>query len=258
MTLLAMQRDFGAWLKSGSQDSMDRIGRRHAPGLRVYQNNYRAQLVACLEQSFPHTLAWIGGEAFHAAVVTHIESFPPSSWTLDAYPRDFPATLAALNPDDPEIAELAWIELALGEAFVGPDAPAIAPDQVAAVDWDAAILRFTPTLDHRASITNAPALWSALDAGEMPPPVAMLPEAGAILVWRHAQISRFRAIDAEEFGALTLARAGMPFASLCAALVEQHGEESGIALAGTLLGRWLGDGLLCDIVADGESMRQPL
>jgi hypothetical protein len=247
MSVLAMQRDLRLWLDQGDEFAATRIGKRAAPGLFVYQNNYRAQLIACLDETFPHTRDWLGGEAFHHAMVAHIERVPPSSWTLDAYPRDFPVTLAMLYPDDREVAELAWIEQALGEAFVGPDAAALTQAHIAAVDWDAAVLRFTPTLDQSPLTTNAPALWAAMEAGEAPPSADILDQPGAVLVWRHAQVSRFRAIDREGLDILLLARAGRPFADLCAALVEAKGEESGIARAGQLLGAWLAEGLIIAI-----------
>lgn len=243
-----MQRDMRGWLVREDEAAVTRLG--GAPGLRVYQNNYRSQLVACLVESFPCTRDWIGGEAFEAAAATHIDRVPPSSWTLDAYPRDFPATLALLWPDDPEVAELAWLECALGEAFVGPDAPMLRPADIAGIDWDRATLRFSPTLDLGALTTNAPAIWSALAAGETPPPSEMLAEAGAILVWRHEQVSSFRTIDQVEHQALLGARAGMPFSDLCEALIELEGEAEGIARAGRLLGQWIADGLIaatCDL-----------
>lgn len=244
MTLLAMQRDLRNWLDRGDTQTAARFGATAAPGLRVYQNNYRAQLIACLDDSFPHTRAWIGARPFRDAAVAHIARVPPSSWTLDAYPRDFPATLRTLYPDDPEIAELAWLEGALAEAFVGPDAPAITPEQIAATDWDSAVLRFAPTLDQANLTTNATLLWAAMDAGETPPDVALLPETGAMLVWRHEDISRFRAIDREEREALLSARAGISFADMCEELVRRHGDEAGIARAGTMLGHWLSEGLI--------------
>ncbi len=247
MTLLALQRDMRAWLVREDTDVAKRYGDDAAPGLRVYQNNYRAQLVACLEESFAQTRAWIGGEAFHEVVVAHIERIPPSSWTLDAYACDFPVTLAMRYPDDPEVAELAWIECALGEAFVGPDAVALTAADIADIDWDHAQLHFTPTLDLSELTTNAPAIWSALASGETPPTVEMLDEAGAILVWRQEHVSQFRAVDAVDRGALLLARAGMTFSALCSTLIEAHGEEIGVALAGTLLGRWFADGLVVGI-----------
>lgn len=248
MTLLELQRDMRAYLVADDEYAAARLGAR--AGLSVYQNNYRAQLVACLESTFAHTRDWIGGEAFHEAVVTHIDRVPPSSWTLDAYPRDFPATLGLLYPDDPEVAELAWIDYALGEAFVAADAPALAPEVIPNIDWDRAILRFTPTLDLADLTTNATAIWSALADGEIPPDVTMLPETGAILVWRQDQVSKFRAIDRHERQALLSARAGMAFPALCEALVEALGEAEGVAAAGGYLGRWIGDGLICEVDID--------
>jgi hypothetical protein len=244
MTLIELQRDLRAWLVRDDAAAASRIGANAGPGLRVYQNNYRTQLAACLEDSFARTRDWIGEEAFHQAIVAHVERVPPSSWTLDAYPRDFPVTLALLYRDDPEVAELGWIDCALGEAFVGPDAFAVEADALRAVDWDRAVLQFTPTLDLGPLSTNATAIWTALAAGEMPPAVELLPEPGSILVWRQDQVSRFRAIDQIEQQALLAARSGLSFADLCEAMVAAHGQEDGIASAGQLLGQWLADGLI--------------
>ena len=49
MSLLALQRDMRAWLICEDTPAAKRLGVDAAAGLRVYQNNYRAQLVACLE-----------------------------------------------------------------------------------------------------------------------------------------------------------------------------------------------------------------
>ena len=240
MKLMELQRDMRACLTRDDTAAAGRLGAGAAPGLRVYQNNYRAQLAACLEDSFVRTRDWIGEEAFHQAIIAHVERVPPSSWTLDAYPRDFPATLALLYPDDPEIAELGWIDCALGEAFVGQDALAVEADRLGTIDWDHAVLHFTPTLDLGTLSTNATAIWTALAAGEMPPAVEPLPEPGAILIWRQDQVSRFRAIDQIEQQALLAARGGIPFAALCEAMVAAHGQEDGVARAG----QWLADGLI--------------
>lgn len=247
MSLLALQRDLRAWLVREDGDAAARLGHRAMPGLRVYQNNYRAQLVACLEDGFERTRDWIGGDAFHHAVIVHIDRLPPSSWTLDAYARDFPATLALLYPGDPEVAELAWLDMALAEAFVAPDAVALTADDGVGVDWDRAILRITPTLDLGDLATNATAIWTAMAVGETPPAVVLLPEPGAILVWREGEVSRFRAIDQLEHQALLSIRSGLPFASLCAAMVDALGEQAGIARAGQMLGEWLRDGMIVGI-----------
>ncbi len=250
MSLLTLQRDFRAWLSSEDAALATHLGRNPRAGLSVYQNNYRAQLVAFLEEGFAHTRAWIGQGAFLTAAATYIDAIPPSSWTIDAYGRDFPAMLALLHPHDPEVAELAWLEQALSEAFVGPDAPTITATDAVDVDWDRAVLHFTPTLDHRDAITNATAIWAALNASEVPPAVESLAEPATILVWRDGQVSRFRTIDQREMQAILWARGGMAFPDLCAALVEAWGESEGIALAGRYLGQWIGDGLISAITAE--------
>ena len=247
MSLIELQRDMRAWLTSEDAVAAARFGEAAAPGLRVYQNNYRAQLAACLEESFEHTRDWIGGEAFHRAVVAHVDRLAPSSWTLDAYARDFPATLEILYLADPEVAELGWLEMALGEAFVAADADAVSAGELGDVDWDRATLRITRTLDLGSLTTNAPAIWSALATGEVPPAVEFLPEPGAILVWRHGDVAQFRAIDQYEHQALLSVRAGMSFAKLCDLMVEAFGQEIGIARAGGMLGQWLADGLVVGI-----------
>lgn len=247
MSLAQTQRAFSAWLRTGAANDAMSFGPSAQPGLAIYQNNFRAQLADCLEDSFPQTCQWIGGEAFHDAVVRHVRRVPPSSWTLDAYPRDFPATLALLYPDDPEVGELADLELALGEAFVGPDAEPLAADRIAQVDWDRAILRFTPTLDLHPSTTNAPDIWTALTREDMPPAATLLGEQAALMTWRQDEMSRFRVVDGAEERGILLARNGLSFAALCAQLVDEMGESQGVALCGAWLGSWLADGLLADI-----------
>ena len=248
MSLRVLQRDFGAWLKSGGEEVC--AATVNTPGLGVYLNNYRAQLAACLESSFPVTRDWIGGEAFHEAVVFHVDRVPPNSWTLDAYARDFPASLGLLYPTDPEVIELASLELALGEAFVGPDSPEPQPDMLESVDWDRAIFQLAPTMDLLPRTTNAPAIWSAIIAGKSPPAAEFLPESGALLVWRQGLTSQFRAIEQTEERALLLARSGAPFADLCAQLAAELGEDEGIAQAGAILAQWLADGLIVAIKSD--------
>lgn len=252
MNLLALQRDFRGWIAEGAEDAAHRLGPGARPGLDVYQNNYRASLVACLDEAFERVRLWIGDERFRATAAAHIQTTPPSSWTLDAYASGFPETLQRLFPDDPEIFELGWLDLALSEAFVGPDAASIDPATLAAVDWDKAVLRFAPTLTGRRFETNAAAIWSALSAGEMPPAVEGLSEPATIIVWRHELTSCFRTAEPGEGEALSLAKGGATFGALCAAMVGLLGEQDGIAAAGAFLGRWIQDGLVVGVDA-GQS-----
>ncbi len=252
MKLARLQDEFSGWLRTGSEAAAGSFAPGAAAGLAIYQNNYRAQLAACLEDAFAKTRQWIGDEAFHEAVVVHVERIPPSSWTLDAYPRDFPATLALLWPDDAEVAELAALELALTEAFVGADAPTLDPATLGAVDWDRAALHFVPTLDLQPLTTNAPAIWSALTTDEPPPPVGSLPAPGSLLTWRAGELARFRVLEEDEADAIVRIRSGLCFAGLCAHIAAEHGESDGIALTGAWLGAWIAEGLIAEI-SEGEN-----
>ena len=252
MSLLSLQRDVRAWLHRGTDECAERFPASARPGLGIYQNNYRAQLAACLEEAFSATRAWIGNEAFHQAVVEHVVRIPPSHWTLDAYPAHFPETLDRRFPHEPDVRELSTIELLLSEAFVAPDAAPVTAAALAGVaDWDRAVLSLTPSLSLRPLTTNAPAIWSALANGETPPAARMLPHLGALIVWRQDDRSCMRAIESDEAEALRQAGQGATFADLCAALTEKSGETEAAQLAGRWLGQWLADGL---IIAIEESL----
>jgi len=248
MRLIDLQRDMRTWLHAGDPAGLS--ARAMRAGLAVYQNNYRAQLIECLETSFPVTRDWLGDAAFRSAAACHIDAVPPGSWTLDAYPRDVPATLGRLYQEDPEVAELATLELALAEAFVAADADVLDTARLAGFDWDRAVLRFVPSFDVHDVTSNASAIWSAIINGDPPPAADMLPETAGLLVWRHGGVSWFRTTDQTEMQAILRARAGAPFADLCTYLIDDLGEAEGVDAAGRWLGQWIGDGLITAI--EGE------
>jgi hypothetical protein len=247
MKLADLQRDFQSWLVDASEDAADRLSVHAAAGLAVYQNNYRTQLVNCLKHSFPLLQKWLGEEEFRNAAIAHIEKYPPHAWTLDAYAEDFEQTLRERFPDNPDIHELAWIELALGEAFVARDAQPLTLDALATVDWDNASLRFTPSLRVHVMTTNVEAIWSALCEERTPPESEMLAEAGGLLVWRRQFTSRLREIDGLEYAALAQLQRNGSFADLCEMLVARLGEQDGVAKVGGLLAGWLGSELIVSV-----------
>ncbi|TFF13853.1 DUF2063 domain-containing protein [Pseudomonas sp. BCA14] len=246
MNLVEWQQTFRTWLVSASDDAALRLGNHHA-GLAVYQNNYRAQLVGCLEQAFPNLRRWLGEEAFLSASVSYIDQQPPHAWTLDAYPEGFYHGLKRVFPHNPDVHELAWIESALNEAFVAADAQPVPPAALAAVDWDTAHLQLTPSLRCHGLITNAEAIWSALWQDTPPPEAAMLEAAGGLLVWRRQFTSRLRQVDELELHALLQVQTDGSFAGLCEYLVQRLGEEAGVMQAGEYLAGWLGSELIVGV-----------
>jgi hypothetical protein len=249
MMLADLQRDFQAWLVTATPAASLGRDARAMAGLAVYQNSYRAQLMGCLEQSYPKLRAWIGDEAFRSAAITHIDRHPPHAWTLDAYADGFDHTLIALFPDNPDLHELAWIEHALAAAFIAPDADHVPPDVLAQVDWDTASLSITPSFRSASATTNAEQIWSALWTGQTPADSAMLEQPGGLLVWRRGYTSCLKQVDTLEREALLRLQDDGSFARLCDWLAERLGETGGVAKAGELLANWLAAGLITNIDA---------
>jgi hypothetical protein len=247
MMLAELQRDFRVFLTDASPTAIERLGGAGQPGLAVYQNNYRSQLVGCLESSYPQLRLWIGADAFLSAAVTHIDDRPPHGWTLDAYGAGFCATLAEVFPDNPDIQEFAWIENALSEAFVAADAAPVTLADLDGVDWDHATLRLTPSLQTHVATTNAESIWSALWESQDPPQGEMLAEARGTLIWRRGFTPYLKQIDQLELEALRFLLIDPSFASLCAMLAARLGEEAGVVRAGELLAGWLGSEIITGI-----------
>lgn len=244
MTLGEWQQSFRSWLTTASPESAEHLGAGAMAGLDVYQNNYRGQLVSCLEDAFPNVRKWTGDEIFHQAVIAHIDSHPPHAWTLDAYPGGFGQTLAALFPNNPDLQELAWIELSLSEAFVAADAEPVSLDALATVNWDTAHLSLTPSLRSRVMTTNAESIWSALWEQTPVPDGAMLDVPAGLIIWRRAFTSRLKQVDALELEALLQLQQHGHFGTLCEWLVEGQGDNDGLTTAGNMLANWLAGGLI--------------
>lgn len=247
MTLMDVQRDFRRWLTAADDASALRLSGGARAGLNVYQNNYRAQLVMCVEEAFPNVRRWTGDDIFHDAVLEHVTLHPPHAWTLDAYPGAFIETLAALFPRNPDLEELAWIEWSLSQTFVAADAEPVRAQALAAVDWDTAHLSLTPTLKTRMMTTNAESLWSALWEQHPVPESEMLRAPAGLLIWRRGFTARLKAVDALELQALWQLEAHGHFGTLCEWLVQRLGESKGVAAAGEMLANWLGGELITAI-----------
>jgi len=253
MKLQRLQQDFCAYLL----DQPSAIEAEVAGDIDVYHHAYRAQLLNCLRDTFEKSWSWLGDEAFEAAACAHIEAHPPHAWTLNVYGEGFDQTLAGLHPDDPEIAELAWLEWTLRRAFDGPDGDSVDPGDLAAIDWDNAVLHLVPTLRLGTVTTNCAALWSALAESETPPAAERLPGPNDIRVWRHGLSAKFRSVDPIEERALRLVLGGADFAELCAVLAAELGDERGTAEIGRILGLWLQEGVLAAI-SDHPADRLPI
>lgn len=244
MTLRDIQRRFRDHLLAGKDAPLAGVAPEREKGLAVYRNNYCANLIASLRDTYEKTWTWLGDDAFERAAQDHVANHAPQSWTLNNYGGDFAQTLSRLHPGDPEIAELAWLDWNLRRAFDGPDAAIISAEALTEIDWDSAVLTFLPTLSVKEVRTNCAAIWGALNDGVAPPAAALLPQPAAIRVWRSDLTPKYRSIENFEHRALVLALAGASFASLCNLLVENGDRDRAVECVGTALASWLQDGLI--------------
>lgn len=246
MTLADIQRGFTAFIRNEEQSGLDTVAPQSLRGLPVYHYAYRASLIDALRDVFERAHGWLGDELFDEAARAHIVANPPNSWTMADYGLGFEETLAELYPDNPEVAELAWIDWSLRIAFNGPDAPPLDLASLADVDWDAARLHLAPTLVMRPVTTNCAALWGALaDDNPAPPAVEISAHPVLLTVWRHDLMPRFHSVSAEEHKAIMMAQSGRSFGEICARLGEGSDDDAAVAArAGAMLGRWIAEGVL--------------
>ena len=250
MSLLELQRDFCAALREPAPSRLPAIDGEAAVRFGVYHSAYRLRLRDALRETFEKTWAWLGDESFDEAVRAYIGAHPPKSWTLAEYGDQFAVFLNSLYPSDREVGELARLEWSMHLAFIGSDAAALTASDCENVDWERAILRFAPTLRLHPAATNAGAIWSAIAAGEAPPPAALLPAPAAHCVWRREFRPSFRTIEAREFQALKTALSEASFGELCRVMAGGRDDSETVAEIGGIVARWLGEEMLTAISPD--------
>lgn len=214
-------------------------------GMAVYRNAYRARLCDALNHSFERTRRWVGEDPFAAAAAHFVLTHPSATWTLDAYGDAFPATLAELFREHPEVAELAWLEWRMQQAFAAPDQPeltatGLAGAELADGDWDRVV--FTPAagFSSRPVHHDLAQMWNAtsFDNADEKAPVPC-PEQ-RLIVWRKGAQPHFRHLGLDEWQVLGSLAGGMAFGA--AAALADDPSQLGHWLAG-----WIGDGVFSDI-----------
>lgn len=218
-----------------------------SPGEAVYYFAYRSRLLEALRDTYGRVLSWLGDDAFDAAGLTHMTNHPPTSWTLDAFGVGFDDTLAALYPDDAEVAELAWLDWTLRQAFSAADTPTLDQNCLAEADWSVARFRLASGFRHTPVSTNSAAIWQALSRDEAPPPVQNLGGTAGLIVWRTGLDPVFRTVEADEYAAVVALEAGASFAGICADLERRCPEAETTLTASQWLGQWISGGLICGI-----------
>lgn len=253
MSLAAIQQGFMACLLDTEAAVAPESNARFAQGFEIYRNAYRARLVGALSETFPRTARWVGEEAFEAAAAHHLIHNPPADWTLDTAGRGFEATLADLFGNDPEVAELAWLEWAMHLAYVAADTVPLdlagfsaKVESFGEDDWANLRLVFVPSLAFAPVRHDCVGLWRALGDGAAPEAVTRLAEPGGCMVWREALDPVCRLASAQEGMMLETLVTGSTYGEACARFARSAGAEDAARQAGAMLARWLELGLIAD------------
>ena len=242
---IAAERDLGA----GGLDAIVLGDERLSAEARVdiYANMYFYRILDALKEDFPATLAVLGDDNFHNVVTGYLIEHPPtdpsithSGSHLADYLRDHP-----MREDVPYIADLAKLERATVEVFLGPDADTLDADALRAVaveDWPAMNLKLHPSAQILALDWRVSDLLRAVEEHRPWNPAKQ--HAVKVLVWRANARVFHRDLDPTEANALEAAAHSATFAEICEVVAAKAGDQDSVGTMNQMLSRWLSDGLL--------------
>jgi len=222
----------------------------HEPLLRIYQNAYRARLLAALRDNHGVLPRAMGDEAFDALAEAYLQAHPSRHPSIRWFGHRLAEFMAA-NPDrvpHPAFVDLARMEWALRDAFDAADATPMTPTELAALPadgWPQRVLRFHPSVQVLSLDWHVEPAWRALQ-GEEEPELAE-PDAGEhqLIVWRPALETRWRTVaDAVEAQLLAAAMQGDDFSALCAIAADALGDAPAVPGVVGVIQRWTAEGLL--------------
>lgn len=230
-------------------------GNSQAVGLSVYRGNYRHAVMEALASSFERTALYVGEELFRTARINHVIANPPSHWTIDAAGAGFDATCADLFADNPEVAELAWLEWAMLDLAGAPDSQPVTAaefaDASAGFDdakWLSLALTFQPRAAARPVGHDLTSLWTSLSAEASEIDLRAFEEEQGCLVWREGERPTFTMIEADAARAFTAMQSGARYGDLITLLAGEQPDDDALQAAagraGAMLGGWLSEGLV--------------
>ena len=220
--------------------------------LDIYADMYRMRLVGVLREDYPRVLAILGDVEFETLAGRYLARHPSMHPSVRYVGRWFAEFLAVEAVGLPFLADLARLEWARVEVFDAADADPLQLsdlESLPASDWPTLRLRPIPACLVVECVWPAHQIWAA---AETPPPGHVFaggPEASTIRVWREGWSVSHAAMGDLERRLFPLLERGEPFARLCAAGESGLAPEAAARDVGSLLMRWLEDGLLMRLSA---------
>jgi hypothetical protein len=213
---------------------------RAADRLDIYARMYFWRLHDAIAEDFEKTTAVLGADRFADAVRAYLVGHPSSHPSIRHLGRHFAGFLQEAPPAGapawlPDLARLEWARV---EVFDAPDATPIGREDLKAIDaadWPGLRLRPTGALEVVESAWPIHAIWQG---GGDPPPSPT-----SLRVWREEGAVYHCPMDPLEREALAGLRSGASFGGICEALTHLD-PDAAAAEAGSILARWLDDGLI--------------
>ena len=261
MTGLAeRQRAFLAAILDDGAPLPEGWGNSQAAGMSVYRGNYRSALMGALAESYERTARHVGEAAFRQASMNHVIANPPSGWTIDDCGEGFDATCATLFRNNPEVAELAWLERAMQHLATAPDSQPLTPQAFAEASagfdepqWAGLRVRFQPRSTAHLVHHDLDAMWRALgeDGGAIAPPRFREPQ--CCLVWREGERPTFLIVEADHAAAFAAMQDGASYGEVIERMIGPDASPETVTAAatraGAMLGLWLREGVIAGIEA---------
>lgn len=218
--------------------------------VNIYAEMYYARLVDVLKSDFPRVAAILGCDRFHTIVSEYLARHPSTHPSLRYLGCCFPGFLqeSPASVAFPFLSDLAALEWARVEVFDAGDAEPLRVEHLQSIDPDAwPTLRFQtiPAFQILQSEWPVHEIWHDAETEEALSRLTDIrPRKTLLRIWRQSFSVYHTKIDNVEHTALNCLLAGQPFASLCAALDEVASVEEAASAVGSLLLRWVEDGIL--------------
>ena len=223
-----------------------------AQRLDIYADMYRTRLVDVLREDFPRVAALLGEEEFGAVACRYLACHPSAHPSVRYVGRRFAEFAAGEVALPPFVADLVRLEWARVEVFDAPDADPLRLSELESLpasDWPMLRLRPIPACLVIECAWPAHGIWAAAENPVPGRAGASRPEPSTIRVWREGWSVSHAAMGDLERRLFPLLERGEPFARLCAAVEDGLEPEAAAREVGSLLMRWLEDGLLVRLPA---------
>ena len=212
--------------------------------IAIYNDAYRIRLTQAVLSDYPCLAAHMGDTAMQQLIASYIEATPSNSYSLDFYPHGF-WRFVGNGTIPPALNELAALEGAIAEVFMGPGTEALTPGHLPPLDPEnLGRMRFhlrTPSrLQHFAH--DVESTMAAFKRGEAPAPIA----ANDIFIFlhRHNNEVQRRVLEPGEYHLLNAINHTDTFNDAIQQAVDAlAGDETTVANGiSRWLPRWIGEG----------------